>query len=131
VGKKLFIGLVLLGLAGLVAGPFWFFFGDDIREYFGRVPFESAAWRDGERIDFEDSVRLRMVDDLLRRHHLVGMSKAEIDELLGPPTETGGFAGYDYAYLLGPERAFFRTDSEWLVIKFDQGRVVEARVVRS
>jgi hypothetical protein len=122
----LFLVALGLGLCGLVTRPF---FGDAVEEYFSRVPFDSAAWKAAEP-DVANPVRLRMVDDLLRRHRLVGKGKAEIDELLGRPTQTGHFADYDYVYWLGPERGFISIDSEWLVLKLEHGKVVQARVVR-
>jgi len=75
-------------------------------------------------------IRLRMIDDLLGRHQLVGKSKAEIDELFGVPPEGSFFEGYDYVYWLGPERGFIRIDSEWLAIKFEDGQVIKADIVR-
>jgi hypothetical protein len=108
----------------------WFFLGDNVREYFNRIPFDSAAWKDLAQVCSDNPVRLRMVDDLLRSHHLVGMSRAEIDDLLGPSTQTGHFGNYDYVYWLGPERSFFSVDSEWLVIKLQDGTVVDAKIAR-
>src|SRR5262249_7543801 len=111
---------------------FWPFFGEVLLEYCHRVPFEPAAWKAADRTDLQNPVRLRMVDDLLRRHRLVGMSRAEIDALLGVPEQkkTSPFGGDDYVYWLGRERSLFPIDSEWLGIKFDQDTVVEARVLR-
>jgi hypothetical protein len=123
---------VILGLvAGFAAGPFWFVFGDDIREYLSRIPFNSTAWKNADMADSKNPVRLRMVDDLLKRHRLVGRTRAEVEQLLGPPTETGKFGDYDYAYWLGPERGFISIDSEWLALKVEGGRVTQAKVVRA
>jgi len=70
-----------------------------------------------------------MVDDLLRRHRLVGMGRTQVDELLGVPPHSDYFPEYDYVYWLGRERGAFAIDSEWLVIKFRNGTVVEAEVM--
>jgi hypothetical protein len=127
-GRKVVLSLVSAGIIGLVAWPCWCLFGDGIREYFSRVPFDSSRWKNADLADVENPVRLRMVDDLLEGKHLVGMPQAEIDELLGTPTQTGHFKSYDYVYRLGPERGFISIDSEWLVIKFDKGVVKEAKI---
>jgi hypothetical protein len=96
-GKKQVIGLALLAIVGLTAVSllFWPFFGDVLLEYCNRIPFEPAAWKAADRADLQNPVRLRMVDDLLRRHRLVGMSRAEIDALLGVPEQkkTSPFGG--------------------------------------
>jgi hypothetical protein len=132
--KRVRLGLwtlaLLTGLAALCVLPLWPFFGFAVEEYFSRIRFDSAAWKDAFREDGWNPVRLRMVDDLLSRHRLVGMSTEEIDELLGPATPTGHFGAYDYVYWLGPERSFISIDSEWLGLKFDGGRVVEASILR-
>jgi hypothetical protein len=70
-----------------------------------------------------------MVDDLLLRHRLVGMKRAELEKLLGSPPPTAYFREYDYVYWLGPERGLFSIDSEWLVVKCTRDVVVSATVV--
>lgn len=110
----------------LLWGSIWPSYGD----YAYRIRFESAAWKDETRQSDDNPVRLRMVDDLLRRYRLVGMPKEEVDDLLGVPPKTGYFRDFDYVYWLGPERGFMSIDSEWLVLKFKEGKVIEARVVR-
>ncbi|HEY9754350.1 MAG TPA: hypothetical protein V6C97_04255 [Oculatellaceae cyanobacterium] len=47
-----------------------------------------------------DNVRLCMVNDLQRRFPLIGRSKAEVNELLGPPTYSSD-DGATYVYFLG------------------------------
>lgn len=71
-----------------------------------------------------------MVDDLLRRYKLVGMTRTEIEQLLGKPPSTQYFPSYDYVYWLGPERGFISIDSEWLCVKFKNDKVIEARICR-
>ena len=111
-----------LGLLGLIAG-------DAALEYAGRERFDARAWRDSEKL--EQGVRLRMVDDLFRRDLLVGRSRQELAELLGEPAPSGGFAGWDHAYWLGPERGFISIDSEWLVLRYDaHGVLAEASLAR-
>ena len=120
-----FAGAQLLGvglLAGVLVGT------PIVRDYAGRTEFDSASWK-AENREGAAGVRVRMVDDLLRTRKLVGMSRAQLEDLLGVPPATAYFREYDYVYWLGPERGLFSIDSEWLVVKCGQGLVVSARVV--
>tara|TARA_R110002072_G_C7729652_1_gene515643 strand:- start:310 stop:699 length:390 start_codon:yes stop_codon:yes gene_type:complete len=97
-------------------------------EYFRRRPFDSEVWRvpPGWKED-----RLRMVDDLLDKKLLVGMTRPEVDALLGPETETSKFNSWDLVYWLGMERGILAIDSEWLVVRFDtKGKVSDFKIVR-
>ena len=97
-------------------------------EYANRRTFDAALWQDSNQVD--TGIRIRMVDDLLTRHQLQGMTRGKIVELLGDPEDTPYFKDWDLVYWLGPERGFFSIDSEWLVIRLDtQGRVSEYRLV--
>jgi hypothetical protein len=67
--------------------------------------------------------RLCMVDDLIRSEQLLGKTPAEVIELLGPSAAKGfpyGANAADILYYLGPDRTFFRMDSEWLLLKFGE-----------
>ena len=111
-----------LGLLGLVAK-------DSALEYAGRESFDARAWRDPQQV--EQGVRLRMVDDLLARDLLAGLSREQLAELLGEPAPSAGFAGWDQAYWLGRERGFISIDSEWLVLRYDaHGMLSEASLTR-
>lgn len=97
---------------------------------FGYLPvrmFDSALWKSGE----DEGVRLSMIDALLLTHDLRGLSRGEVDALLGGRTDTDKFSSWDLVYWLGWERGLIRIDSEWLVIRFDKDdRVSEWAVVR-
>jgi len=73
-----------------------------------------------------------MVDDLLHRHRLRGMTREEVVSLLGTPPETNYFPDYDLVYWLGSERRYLSFDSAWwLAIKFGgDGRVGKTALVR-
>lgn len=88
--------------------------------------FDSSKWKASTG---RDAVRVQMVDDLLQRYELVGMTHEQIHQLLGPPRNTPYFREFDYVYLLGPERSFVGIDSEWLCINFAEGLVTEVRVM--
>ncbi|MBU6455395.1 MAG: hypothetical protein KGS72_26730 [Cyanobacteria bacterium REEB67] len=108
-------------------------FGPTVADYSQRGHFDSEAWKkvataqSGQR---ENPVCLRMVDDLLARYKLEGMSRAEVEKLLGKPPTTNYFKEYDFVYMLGPERSFISIDSEWLCIKFKNDVVSEVRICR-
>jgi len=120
-------GLVVLAVVG--AGV-WFFFGDSIRERLSRQRFDPVAWKADDR-SFTNAVRIRMVDDLLRRHSFRGMTREQTVAIVGEPDKTGYFKEWDMVYWLGPERGFTSIDSEWLVFRLDsQKKVTDLRIVR-
>ena len=92
--------------------------------------FTQARWSDSTSAFGPRAIRGCIVDDLLRRHHLHGKTRAEIVALLGEPPKTAYFREYDLVYWLGPERSIISIDSEWLVFRLDSaGRVIEYRLV--
>ncbi len=112
--------LLLLGV--LTAG--------EVAERRNRLAFDSGAWK-ASLSRPSNPIRLRMVDDLLRRYQLRGMRQDELISLLGQPPKTDYFRDYQLVYWLGPERGFISIDSEWLAVRVgsDQ-RITEARIVR-
>jgi len=94
------------------------------------IRFEPLQWKATPATFSHESIRQRMVDDLLRSHPLVGRSRPEVESLIGPADTTSYFRGYDMVYALGQQRSsYFAIDSEWLVIKLDEsGLVTEARL---
>lgn len=99
-------------------------------EYLARTSFDREAWRDSARVYSANPVRSRMVHDLLRRHDLKGMTRAEVVSLLGDPDSTLYLREWDMVYWLGPERGIFGIDSEWLGLRLGRhGRVIMHQVV--
>ena len=81
--------------------------------------FTPEKWRD------DPDNRTQIVDDLLDRYELVGMTDNKVVSLLGKPGTDASFDPEDrYVYRLGDERGLFSIDSEWLVIDFENGVVV-------
>ncbi|PES61619.1 hypothetical protein CN507_28405 [Bacillus cereus] len=80
----------------------------------------------------DEEKRVYMIDDLLKRHKLIGKSNEEIIKLLGAPTKTSSLkTGITTLYYLGNERSFIPIDSECLVLQLDKdGRVIEYKVQR-
>jgi hypothetical protein len=96
-----------------------------------QLPFDQTVWIANPDSTEMNPIRLRMVDDLLTKHNFLGMSRKQIDDLLGPRAPTDKFQNWDLVYWLGPERGSFRLDSEWLVFRFDNdGRVKEFKHLR-
>jgi hypothetical protein len=120
-------GLVVLAVGG--AGG-WLFFGDAIRERLSRRRFDPVAWKAEDR-GFTNAVRIRMVDDLLRRHSFRGMTREQVVAIVGEPDQTEYFKEWDLVYWHGPERGFISIDSEWLVFRLNcQKKVTDLRIVR-
>jgi hypothetical protein len=119
IAASIFVALILI-IGYLRIGP-------HVQHYFSNIPFDSETWKRAK--ESSDPVRIFMVDNLLATYHLIGMSRADIDNPLGTPPETPFFAKYDYIYWLGPERSFLPIDSEWLGIRFEEDRVVEVKLL--
>lgn len=73
-----------------------------------------------------EGARYLMLDDLLAQHPLVGMERAEVEELLGPAQPAGSLGE---AYYLGPKNSPIGSSRAFLVLKYDaQDRVSSATV---
>ena len=95
----------------------------------GHTTFVRSEWMDTTLATGKLAVRGCMVDDLLDRHELRGMTRAEVVALIGEPQRSELFPDYDMVYWLGPERGLIGTDSEFLVMKLDKsGRVASAEL---
>jgi hypothetical protein len=67
-----------------------------------------------------------IVDDMLSKHDLLGMTKEQIESLLGDETDPAYFkTNNNLVYYLGPERGLISIDSEWLIITFENDVVCE------
>lgn|GEM_PF-1039074 len=119
-----------LGAAGPWALMVGVLFGPSFLEYLGRRDFDSEAWQAVSTRRTQE--RIKMVDDLIDSGVLDHLPRARVAELLGDDdSDSGYFADWDVVYWLGDERSFFSIDSEWLVIRFDDGgRVRDYRLVR-
>jgi hypothetical protein len=99
------------------------------------LPFDREAWK-RQKGHEDTNERLRMVGDLKTK--LMGISKAEVEQLLGTPgselepvTRACRDAGYEYTYLLGVHRVFScPIDGIWLCINFQSGRVSDVQVMQ-
>jgi hypothetical protein len=107
--------------------------GGTAYDYFKRrpAPFDQVTWCLGESPFLSKGApRLRMADGLVGSRALLGRNAQDVASLLDPPTKTDKFKNYDLVYWLGAERGFLSVDSEWLLIRFGNDKVVEANIVR-
>ena len=126
--KRLLIVIALLIALFSFGAASWVYVGLPIPWFLLRSSFDSAEWKGQKQIS--DDVRIRMIDDLLRRYNFQGMTREQVVEILGEPDQTSYFKDWDMVYWLGPERGFVRIDSEWLVFQLDgRGRVAEHRII--
>lgn len=125
---KIILSLIVVGALGYILLVGSLIFGPQLKSYVNRVSFESSQWKN--HLEDRDTIKLKMVDDLLAKHQLIGLDIHKVEELLGKPPKTRYFKDYDYVYWLGPERSAFGIDSEWLGIKFQDGVVIKADILR-
>jgi hypothetical protein len=90
----------------------------------GHTTFIQSQWMDTALVRSRLAIRGCMVDDLLDRNELRGMSRAQVVALIGEPDTGSDFPEYDLVYWLGPQRGLIGTDSEYLVMKLDQSKRV-------
>ncbi len=89
--------------------------------------FDPAAWQAAQP---DQSTRAEMAADLVRSERLIGLTRAEVIALLGPPTATANFEPWDLAYALGPcLDCYMPIDPAWLVIRLTDDRASEARII--
>lgn len=77
----------------------------------------------------ERGSQLSNIQTGVRDGRFIGLSREAITEILGPPIETAHFREWDMHYVLGPDGSYFSIDHSWLVLKFEDGVVVEAKVL--
>ena len=86
--------------------------------------FSTAKWirNPGERT--------KIVDDLLGDYDLIGMRESDIIDLLGNDNNDYGYFNEKdrFVYYLGPERGLISIDSEWLILDFADGVVVNCYI---
>ncbi len=108
----IFLAIILcgLGLRGKISGE----------------EFDSQKWKNAN-LNLEENMTMRwdMMNSLRNNYKLIGMSKAEIINLLGKPN--GNFSTEkDFRYYLGYSKTGINTGS--LTVKFENGIVKEIDV---
>jgi hypothetical protein len=130
----------------LVVAVMWLFLDGHVDNWMHQRSFDAALWK----ADIWDKTtkryvyggdwppRLCMVDGLMASKRLLGMTKGEVVELLGPADQQTDVVGNRqrsiaprFTYYLGPERGFIRIDSETLILEFDaNGKVTRQFIYR-
>ena len=92
--------------------------------YHDKHTFSTSKWLD------DPEGRTAIVDDLLEKNELVGMSEDDVLSLLGEPDNYYGYFNADnrYVYYMGAERGLFGIDSEWLILDFMDGVVSDSYI---
>lgn len=90
----------------------------------GHTTFIQSQWMDTTLVRGKLAIRGCMVDDLLDRHELRGMTRAQVVALIGEPDTVRDLSEYDLVYWLGPQRGLIGTDFEYLVMKLDSTKHV-------
>lgn len=111
--------LVALAIVAVAAGALFLWLQEDQG---GELPFDSARWTAASRRE-DAEVRGRMVEDLVQSGRLLGLSREQLQDLLGPPDRSGPTTAI---YYLGREPGI-PIDSFWLLVHLTlDGRVVNA-----
>ena len=85
------------------------------------IPFTSEGWKS------DLSQRPRMVSDLLTKNTLAGASRAEVETMLGVPSDGPDSIIADrYVYWAGTDGVI---DDMWLEVTFSEDRVTDVRHV--
>ena len=88
------------------------------------LPFDEQTWKTAAQ-EPQSTTRYRMHKDLLIKHLLIGLTKEEILELLGPTESDNKFADATHvSYWLAPNFL----DNEWLVLEFRNNLVVGYKI---
>jgi len=100
-------------------------FTPDAENYFNRIEFDREQWINWEETETTASLRWNMVHDLTTEHKLLGMTRSEVIELLGPPDDEFEIKGSIYYYL---GMAGYGIDTGTLMIKFKDDTVIDYKV---
>ena len=107
-----------------VGGVLVFVGGGDARDFLLPEPFDRECWRTFDHDELGAGCsRWRMRHSLVRQHDLVGMSRSEVEALLGPPS--GGQPGY---YYMGSTNHGINTGT--LELRFDSSGTVTGYELR-
>lgn len=117
------IGLAIIGYITLVS---YLILSPKLEGYANRREFDSKKWQ--LNLTTQDTIKQKMVDDLFLKYKIIGMTRVEVNRILGVPPKTNYFKDYEYVYWLGHERGI-GVDSEWLGLKFENDVVIKADIL--
>jgi hypothetical protein len=82
------------------------------------IQFDSALWQQQKRL------RPRMIHSLLGEYQLLGISRGDVDEMLGKPSGRDSIREGNYIYWAGTDGGI---DDMWLEIDFENDIVTATR----
>lgn len=132
--SRIFALIVIAAVIGLAAIPVAFFgrsFYNMVNNPYNDHRFEARLWRTASG-DRRENPRLRMADDLMKRHLKPGMVREQVRALLGAPDVSSKFDEQQNrdCYGIGNDPAV-GIDPEWIAIQYDRvGRIVGMRIER-
>jgi len=97
--------------------------------------FTPEEWKSQASLNMDEfgiTNRQKMLGDLVE-NHFSGKSRSALINMLGAPAkkmDPDGI-GPKLSYPTGPERSYFRIDSEWLIISFDSNNILSYYNVRN
>lgn len=123
--------LIILGCAGIAAA---LLFGSRVfnADPFGRKRFDQAEWKRWSVVARgvpANSPRGLMARDLVLNHLRVGMDRAEVLSLIGPPDETGVNTNHIGYHLGGHSGSWLRPGYDYLWVSFGANNTVESSVI--
>ena len=87
--------------------------------------FDPTVWKDQTKVG--SGVRQGMADRLVAHKSLIGMSRDQIEDMLGPPEERSTETWI--VYNLGPDLGFMGIDGKLLIVELENGKVARCRVI--
>ena len=119
--KRLIISLLILLVVFVVS--FFALIRSSVEYRFNDRTFDAALWKSFTNNDSPDNPRGQMFDDLSKRHLRKGLSKKDVEDLLGPADLKSEIDLWSYN--LGMWSGF-RVDYDSLDLKFNgEGRLVK------
>jgi hypothetical protein len=122
--KLLFYGLILAIICiplFTYLSPFDLIGFNYVEDASPQIPFESEKWQDKSIVESSNSIRYRMVSDLIQRYQLDGKGRGELVSLLGEPDKSDRFHMF---YRLGTIHRLIGKGSVWLKLQLNDGKSV-------
>jgi len=107
--RKILVAVVVLGVVGLLATVGWLWSTGALSQR----PFDAPAWRADVSGPNAGTVRENMAADLIEQHALMGMTRTEVIELLGPPD--AGAEGTEVEWTMRSASLYVRLDADGCV----------------
>ncbi len=77
---KIILGLIGAAILTYLALISFLLFAPKLKSYVNQITFDSKQWQ--IHLADRDTIKQKMVNDLLSKHQLIGMTQSNIDEIL-------------------------------------------------